>query len=182
MTTAETSTRIQEYLATVEREASALPAERRQELLADLSEHIEVALTERPDSVTEVLRELGDPRAIAATALHEAGGSAHKPTSSGVHSSVVALLLGLAAPASLVWVPLQPLMWVVGLALLWTSSRWTTVHKVIGTVTGVLAPLAVSVAAVTIDPAGQTPQMLLALTVNVLGLAGAVWLWFTRKR
>jgi uncharacterized membrane protein len=182
MNTAETSARIQDYLAAVEREAAALPAERRQELLADLSEHIEVALTERPDRVTEVLRELGDPRTIAATALHEAGGSAHKPTSSGVHPSVVALLLGLAAPASLVWVPLQPLMWVVGLALLWTSPRWTTGHKAIGTVTGVVAPLAVSVVAVAVDPAGATPQMLFALAVIVLGLAGAVWLWFTRKR
>lgn len=182
MKTDETSARIQEYLAAVEQEATALPAERRQELLGDLSEHIEVALTERPDRVTEVLRELGDPRTVAATALHEAGVSAHKPTRRGVHPSVVALLLGLAAPASIVWVPFQPLLWVVGLALLWTSPHWTTRHKAIGTVAGVIAPLAVSVVAVTVDPAGRHAQLLFALAVIVLGLAGAVWLWFTRKR
>lgn len=65
---------VRDYLAAVEREASALPAERRQELVADLAEHIEIALAERPGgSDREILRELGDPRTIAATALQESG-------------------------------------------------------------------------------------------------------------
>ncbi|MEE1746683.1 MULTISPECIES: HAAS signaling domain-containing protein [unclassified Streptomyces] len=64
---------VREYLAAVEREASALPAERRQELVADLAEHIEVALTERPESCRDILRELGDPRTMAATAFQESG-------------------------------------------------------------------------------------------------------------
>ncbi|MFI8209307.1 HAAS signaling domain-containing protein [Streptomyces werraensis] len=64
-----TSQAVQSFLTAVEREASALPAERRQELLADLAEHIEVALFERPGQEQAILAELGDPRTIASTAL-----------------------------------------------------------------------------------------------------------------
>ncbi|MXG30489.1 HAAS signaling domain-containing protein, partial [Streptomyces sp. YIM 132580] len=56
------NTLVREYLATVERESTALPAAARQELLADLSEHIEVARTERPGDVRAILHEVGDPR------------------------------------------------------------------------------------------------------------------------
>lgn len=53
---------VRDYLSAVEREASALPADRRQELLADLAEHIEVTRAERPDAaIGAVLAELGDP-------------------------------------------------------------------------------------------------------------------------
>lgn len=72
---------VRDYLSAVEREASALSADRRQELLADLTEHIEVTRAERPDvAIGEVLAELGDPRAIAATALAEAEGGAGSAT------------------------------------------------------------------------------------------------------
>ncbi|CAB65588.1 MULTISPECIES: HAAS signaling domain-containing protein [Streptomyces] len=53
---------VRDYLAAVEREASALPADRRQELLADLAEHIDVTRAERPDVATgEILAGLGTP-------------------------------------------------------------------------------------------------------------------------
>ncbi|MFE1892793.1 HAAS signaling domain-containing protein, partial [Streptomyces microflavus] len=58
---------VREYLATVERESTALPPAARQELLADLSEHIEVARAERPGDVRAILHEVGDPRTIAHT-------------------------------------------------------------------------------------------------------------------
>ncbi|WP_180930287.1 hypothetical protein [Streptomyces sp. AJS327] len=80
-------TEIQNYLAAVEREASALAPERRQELRADLAEHIEAALDERPDAVEEVLRELGDPRTIVATVLRETGapsGAAEEPDADAI--------------------------------------------------------------------------------------------------
>lgn len=58
---------VRNYLSAVERESSALPADRRQELLADLAERIEVTRTERPDAaIGGILTELGDPRTIAA--------------------------------------------------------------------------------------------------------------------
>ncbi|WP_425329705.1 HAAS signaling domain-containing protein [Streptomyces cacaoi] len=39
---------MEQYLAAVEREASALPPERRQELLADLAEHVDVGAGRTP--------------------------------------------------------------------------------------------------------------------------------------
>ncbi|MEU9361572.1 hypothetical protein AB0D35_26150 [Streptomyces sp. NPDC048301] len=69
-----TSPSVQHFLAAVEREASALPADRRQELLADLSEHIDVALSERPGQEQAILAELGDPRTIATSALEPGHG------------------------------------------------------------------------------------------------------------
>ncbi|MEV3850482.1 hypothetical protein AB0J30_27305, partial [Streptomyces microflavus] len=73
-------TLVREYLATVERESTALPPAARQELLADLSEHIEVARAERPSDVRAILHEVGDPRTIAHTALHELGHTTTPPT------------------------------------------------------------------------------------------------------
>lgn len=53
---------VRDYLSAVGREATALPADRRQELLADLAEHIEVTRAERPDAaIGQILAELGDP-------------------------------------------------------------------------------------------------------------------------
>ncbi|EDY44408.1 HAAS signaling domain-containing protein [Streptomyces sp. SPB074] len=66
-------TLVRDYLAAVAREGALLPPDVRQELMADLGEHIEVALAQRPGSVREILAEVGDPRAIAATAMQELG-------------------------------------------------------------------------------------------------------------
>lgn len=68
---------VRDYLSAAGRESAALPADRRQELLADLAEHIEVTRAERPEApIGRILAELGDPRTIAATALAEAGNAA----------------------------------------------------------------------------------------------------------
>lgn len=60
------------YLARVERAASRLPAARREELLADLREHIEIVRAES-EAETEaqirtILDRLGDPESIVAAA------------------------------------------------------------------------------------------------------------------
>lgn len=60
------------YLARVERAANRLPAGRREELIADLREHIEIARAES-EAVTEaevrmILERLGDPESIVAAA------------------------------------------------------------------------------------------------------------------
>ena len=60
------------YLARVERAASRLPAARREELLGDLREHIEIARAQS-EAVTEaqvrtILDRLGDPESIVAAA------------------------------------------------------------------------------------------------------------------
>ncbi|WP_043254967.1 HAAS signaling domain-containing protein [Streptomyces sp. Tu6071] len=69
-------TLVRDYLAAVARESALLPPDVRQELMADLGEHIEVALAQRPGGVREILAEMGDPRAIAATAMQELGDGA----------------------------------------------------------------------------------------------------------
>ncbi|GIE83175.1 hypothetical protein Aph02nite_91250 [Actinoplanes philippinensis] len=60
------------YLARVERAASRLPAGRREELLGDLREHIEIARAESgagtEAEVRTILDRLGDPESIVAAA------------------------------------------------------------------------------------------------------------------
>ncbi|MFC4069815.1 HAAS signaling domain-containing protein [Actinoplanes subglobosus] len=60
------------YLARVERAASRLPAGRREELIADLREHIEIARAESgaesEAEVRTILDRLGDPESIVAAA------------------------------------------------------------------------------------------------------------------
>ncbi|MCM1973489.1 hypothetical protein [Streptomyces sp. G1] len=189
-----------DYLGAVEREASALPADRRRELLADLAEHIEVSRAERPHvTIGEVLAELGDPRAIAATALAEAGGGvAGAPARSGadapvrrgkVHPLVPLLMLTLPFLLASVFphVPAagfcSTLFRVIGAVLLCTSVHWSTVQKTTGVLlTAVLPTLAISVwiwsgAA----PAGDTPATLANLATLALLAGTAAWLWRGRR-
>jgi hypothetical protein len=60
------------YLARVERAASRLPAGRREELIGDLREHIEIARAESgaesEAEVRTILERLGDPESIVAAA------------------------------------------------------------------------------------------------------------------
>ncbi|MFI1186998.1 HAAS signaling domain-containing protein [Streptomyces californicus] len=184
---------IRDYLAVVEREASALPVERRQELLADLAEHIEVTRAEQPATpVGDILAGLGDPRAIAATALAEAGvqGAAAAPPRRGKVHPLVPLLM-LTVPYLLVI--LLPDVYalrvgsgvfrIVGGVLLCTSVHWRPRQKVIGGTVVVLLPLVASLIwnETTVAPAGELP----ALVGNLISLAvmavGSVWLWRSRR-
>ncbi|TWV42540.1 hypothetical protein FRZ03_19900 [Streptomyces misionensis] len=86
------STAIESFLRSVEREAAVLPADRRGELLADLAEHIHVALAERPGQEQAVLAELGDPRAIVGTALESEPAADRIPDPSGAVKALRVLL------------------------------------------------------------------------------------------
>ncbi|WP_405635632.1 hypothetical protein OG543_11800 [Streptomyces sp. NBC_01178] len=183
---------VRDYLAAVEREASALPADRRQELLADLAEHIEVTRVEQPAvAVGDILAGLGDPRTIAATALAEAGiPGAAAPARRGKVHPVVPLLM-LTVPYLLAMLlPDVPaaqlcsgLFRIVGAVLLCTSVHWTPVQKAVGVLlTAVLPSAAILVwDETTIAPAGDTP----ALVANVIALAviagTSAWLWRSRR-
>ncbi|MEV0898306.1 hypothetical protein [Actinoplanes sp. NPDC049802] len=63
---------VADYLARVERAATRLPAGRREELLADLREHIEIARAESgaetEAEIRTILDRLGDPESIVASA------------------------------------------------------------------------------------------------------------------
>ncbi|MER7046422.1 HAAS signaling domain-containing protein [Streptomyces jumonjinensis] len=186
------------YLSAVEREASALPADRRQELLADLAEHIEVTRAERPDTaIGEVLAELGDPRTIAATALAEAGnGAAGAPARGGaparrgkIHPLVPLLMLTLPFlfAALLPHVPAaqfcSTLFRVIGAVLLCTSVHWTSVQKTTGVLlTAVLPTVAISVwISSSAAPSGDTPALLANLATLALLTGTAAWLWRVRR-
>ncbi|WP_371749749.1 DUF1700 domain-containing protein [Streptomyces sp. NBC_01283] len=190
---------IRDYLSAVGREASALPADRRQELLADLTEHIEVTRTERPDAtVGEILAELGDPRTIAATALAEAGtGAAGVSARSGaaaparrgkVHPLVPLLMLTLSLPFVMVFPDLPGpvfaiLFRITGAVLLCTSVHWTTVQKTTGVLVTAVLPTAV-IAAWNLSsggPSGDTPALLANLAMFALLAGTAVWLWRARR-
>ncbi|MET8707097.1 HAAS signaling domain-containing protein [Streptomyces californicus] len=184
---------VRDYLAAVEREASALPAGRRQELVADLAEHIEVTRAEQPaTSVGDILAGLGDPRTIAATALAEAGvqGAAPAPARRGKVHPLVPLLM-LTVPYLLVI--LLPDVYalrvgsgifrIVGGVLLCTSVHWRPRQKVIGVTAIGLLPVVAAVLwnETTIAPAGELPALvgnLISLTVIAVG---SVWLWRSRR-
>lgn len=190
---------IRDYLSAVEREASALTADRRQELLADLAEHIEVTRAERPDAaIGEVLAELGDPRTIAATALAEAGSGVAGPSPRGgagaparrgkVHPLVPLLMLTLTLPFVMVFPddpgpPIGGLFRIVGAVLLCTSVHWIAVQKTTGVLLAAVLPMVLAFAWNRSNgaPAGDTPALLANLAMLALLAGTAVWLWRVRR-
>ncbi|GAA5007610.1 HAAS signaling domain-containing protein [Streptomyces hyderabadensis] len=191
---------VRDYLLAVEREAAALPADRRQELLADLAEHIDVTRAERPGVAPgEILAELGDPRTIAATALAEAGsGGAEAPAPGGAVPSVrrgrvhpLVPLLMLALPYLVTtFLPDVPglalcsgLVRIAGGVLLCTSVHWAPVRKVVGVVLSLVAPTVAGIVwrETTVAPAGDTPALVANLVVLAVVAATSVWLWRTRR-
>lgn len=206
---------VEQYLAAVEREASALPPERRQELLADLAEHVDVALAERPEgdpaAVREVLRELGDPRTIATTALREAGphpaGAGHPtagpavpppagpgyapggPARRGGRERIspwcAVVLLAVASPLSLVAPALLTgVVRIAGVVMLWLTPSWPVGRRWIATLVTVLVIAVPNTIALLTDVSGMGAAGIAALTVAqfVVPLAVSVWLWRTARR
>ncbi|MET9916225.1 hypothetical protein ABZZ04_03955 [Streptomyces sp. NPDC006435] len=189
---------VRDYLSAVEREASALPADRRQELLADLAEHIEVTRAERPEAeLGEILTELGDPRAIAATALAEAGAAATGAPAPGnaapaprrgkVHPLVPLLMIVLSLPFVMV-LSEQPgplfggLFRIVGAVLLCTSVHWTAVQKTTGVLlTAVLPSVVIATWNLSNGVTEGPPAFLPNLVMLALMSAAAAWLWKVRR-
>jgi uncharacterized membrane protein len=175
-------TEIQDYLAAVERETSTLPADRRQELVADLAEHIEVALAERPGAVRDVLRDLGDPRLVAATALDESGqtGPTVERRRGRVPASVPVVLLALCQVFAWAIPVLGLALRVAGLILLWTSRHWTAGQKIVGTLLAVVLPVTLVALQGQLTHA-TTAVALWNVLLIVLSLGTAGWLWRARR-
>ncbi|MFF5391023.1 hypothetical protein ACFY5H_22175 [Streptomyces sp. NPDC013012] len=138
---------VTDYLDTVAREASFLPAGRREELLADLREHLDVAVGDEPDpeTVRSALDRLGSPAAIVAAARAEEPETPAAPRSGGApksrttHTAVVLGATGVAGYAH----PLLGLaVLIAGLVMLWTSDVWERGTKVLATALVSLTPLA----------------------------------------
>ncbi|MDC0769491.1 HAAS signaling domain-containing protein [Streptomyces sp. HD] len=176
---------VESYLATVAREAAGLSPERRGELLADLEEHIAVALAEEPApddaKVRTVLTHLGDPRTIAATAL---GDEPPAPQVSQVRTLAIAGLLAVIGPMAAFGPPLGFVL--IGVIWwLWTVPQWRTRDKAIATAAAVL-PLLFGVAQWVI-PAGTLNFGLGAffpvlLAVLALPVAAGIYLLRSARR
>ncbi|MFJ9947152.1 HAAS signaling domain-containing protein [Kitasatospora sp. NPDC091207] len=128
------------FLSSVEQRTAALPEAHRRELLADLREHIAVALAEAGTlddaGVRRVLDQLGTPAEITAAALAEEPGDQPVAESAGRTVLTVALVavplpVGLVPVLGLV---LSPVAAVAALVRLWKSRQWSRPEKLRATV------------------------------------------------
>lgn len=156
---------VKNYLAAVARETAELDEEHRNELIADLDEHIAVALAEEADpddqAIRAVLARLGDPRSIAASALGES------PAAVSVrrrHTVVPLVLLALAGLATVTAPVAGVVLAIVAVVALWATPQWQTRDKVIGTAAVLLVPVLLALLG-----------FLLGLESATSGLAGGEW-------
>ncbi|ADB31725.1 hypothetical protein Kfla_2658 [Kribbella flavida DSM 17836] len=116
------------YLTYLTKAAEPLPEERRTDLVAEVTAHIaeeRAAGVESPAEIRAMLARLGDPDEIVAAATDGLVLVKRQPR---YRSRDVATLLLLPFGGFLYLAG-----WVVGVALLWTSDRWTREEKLLGT-------------------------------------------------
>src|SRR6185503_1571066 len=128
--TTEVDALVLRYLQDLEGELRDLPANRRQELLNEVGEHIAAARAaldpETEAGVRTVLERLGDPADIAAEARERVGVQRPPVRPATPWLEVIAIVLLVIPFAG----------WVVGVVLVWLSRLWTTRDKLIGTLGG----------------------------------------------
>ncbi|MFH9981851.1 HAAS signaling domain-containing protein [Streptomyces sp. NPDC017179] len=156
---------VKNYLAAVARETAELDEEHRNELIADLDEHIAVALAEEADpddqAIRAVLARLGDPRSIAASALGE---SAAAVSVRRWHTVVPLVLLALAGIATVTAPVAGVVLAVLAVVALWATPQWKTRDKVIGTAAALLVPVLLALLG-----------LLLGLEIATGGVAMGTW-------
>jgi len=139
---ADTDEIIDAYLSDLKEALSGIPASRRNQIVTEIAEHIEEGRqmldVENDLTVRALLDRIGDPAEIAA----EAGSVPHQ-TSRRRSDPWVPWLLLLGGVIGLAF-PLLAVAWLVGVALLWTSTTWNIGQKLVGTfvLPGGLLPLA----------------------------------------
>ncbi|MFE0702432.1 HAAS signaling domain-containing protein [Streptomyces sp. NPDC058872] len=192
---------VTDYLATIEREASFLPAGRREELLADLREHLAVAIGDEPgpEAVRAALERLGSPSTIVAAARAEEPETPATPSATTITTATTATtatrlepqprnvitavligatgLVGLADPLPAVAVL------IAGLVLLWSSDAWDRGTKTLATALTLATPLVIALGglllAYRLDP---TALFALVLTGIALPAVAAFRLLRTQNR
>lgn len=126
MTVMDPNRLVNDYLEGLDRAAQSLPAERRAELLADVRSHIAESGATTEAEVRNVLERLGTPEEIVAEYEDTQGAPPR-----------VEPRLRFQEYATLVLLPLGGFLffvgWLVGVVLLWTSDRWRTGEKLLGT-------------------------------------------------
>ncbi|MFB4313437.1 hypothetical protein [Actinomadura sp. 21ATH] len=127
---------ITDYLDRLDAAARDLPPDRRADLLAEIREHIAVAVAERGDgsatAVRDVLDRLGDPAAIAREAADEAGPAPAAPRPGRGAFGVTGAALAVAAAAAGILLPVIGTL--AAAALIWALTRWPARHKVLAAV------------------------------------------------
>lgn len=123
MTAPHASDIINGYLSRLESETAGIPRTERRELIDGVREHIAAARDQMPEetdaALLNLLDRLGDPADLAREERDRLGLRAPDPSRSR--------LLEVAA------VVLTPLIWPIGIILLWTSNAWNVRDKLIGT-------------------------------------------------
>jgi hypothetical protein len=117
---------VDDYIDGLARAAQSLPAERREELLADVRSHVAESGATTEAEVRNVLERLGSAEEILA-AYEDAPSTPPRAEPR----------LRFQEYAALVLLPLGGFLfivgWLVGVALLWASNRWRTGEKWLGT-------------------------------------------------
>jgi hypothetical protein len=132
-----TETLVHDYLERLSRAADRLPPERREELLAEIREHIDSAVAAgeagSEAELRDLLDRLGDPEEIVAAAAEDepvspgAPGQPARYRRPGIVLEIVAVALMTLGSLILV------IGWAAGAIMLWTSRRWTTGEKLLAT-------------------------------------------------
>jgi hypothetical protein len=134
---------VMRYLARLDATASGMPADRRHELIEEITTHIEEAMAAQPPppgGVATVLDQLGSPEEIVRAA--EAGPPGALPSGSGSPLGAVEIIAILGLLIGGIILPVVG--WLVGVVLLWISPRWKAGDKLLATLVwpgGLLAPL-----------------------------------------
>lgn len=142
---------LDDYLARLRTASTNLPPDVRQDLLDDVATHLEEIrrTSDSPTAVLDALDRLGSPEAIVRAAADETGlAPAQGPPAPppvahpGIGREVVTIGLTVfgvpLAALAFLWLPLlipvaMAAAFIAGLALLWTSRRWTSGEKLLGT-------------------------------------------------
>lgn len=119
-----------DYLRRLDSAARVLPAQERRELVDSIAGHIDEAresgAVDSDADVRDLLDRLGDPQAIVASTANNNGWRPPPKPRTGLET--VAILLMTVGSV------VVGIGWLAGVVLMWSSARWTTREKVVGTV------------------------------------------------
>lgn len=117
---------VNDYIERLARAARSLPEERREELLADVRSHVAESGATTDVEVRNVLERLGSVEEILAEIDEGRASVPRVEPRLTLREYAVLLLLPFGGFVYIVG-------WLVGVTLLWTSDRWRTGEKILGT-------------------------------------------------
>jgi hypothetical protein len=130
------ATALTDYLRRLEVAATRLPAERREELVAQIREHLLAVAAETPPEdeagLRQALDRLGDPEEIVRDALAE-DGSVQDARAAGPGRVRTPWFEMVAVTLLLVGGFAFGIGWIVGVVMTWSSARWSVRDKLLGT-------------------------------------------------